>query len=196
MKILNEIFREASCTQDPALFTRTDIDGHREAAELCLYCPAFMACTDLLAEQRQLPPWERFSGTIAGTLVLANGKIRKHVRRATPAVKAKAKPPGRIARADEPDVAAPFVEAVADYCMITTDELLVGRGAEHVRDARAVLYALLVSESRLTYAGVGRALGRHHTSVMYGDKRVARTPELLDIAMSIREQMRAIGGAA
>ena len=65
-----------------------------------------------------------------------------------------------------------------------------------MRDARAVLYALLVSESRLTYAGVGRALVRHHTSVMYGDKRVARTPELLDIAMSIRDQMQAIGGAA
>ena len=75
--------------------------------------------------------------------------------------------------------------------------LIIGpsRAKEHVRPR--LVAAWLMRRYGLSFCHVGRHLGnRDHTTIMSAVKTVEARPELLDIAMSIREQTRAIGGAA
>lgn len=76
-------------------------------------------------------------------------------------------------------------------------ECLAGqsRAKEHLRPR--MVAAWIMRKHGLSYAQIGAKLGgRDHATIINACHRVEGDPKLLEIAMSIREQMRAIGGAA
>lgn len=81
------------------------------------------------------------------------------------------------------------VIATAGHHFSVSADDITGPGRSHdIVDARHVA-AWLLRESGWSFPQIGEAMGKDHTTVMHGVKRVDKTPELIAVAAAIRGQL-------
>lgn len=64
-----------------------------------------------------------------------------------------------------------ITEIVCGVRKITKPELFRGRGAQHISDARFIIFYIATAHTRLTTSAIGRYFNKDHGSVCHGQKR-------------------------
>lgn len=89
----------------------------------------------------------------------------------------------------EPSLAR-IVDAVARHFIVLPSQIMARCRTARFTTPRQVCYYLAVESTGLSYSHVGRAFGRHHTTVLGGVQRIRRLMRVdADLAVAIGELM-------